>query len=99
MDYIIGDVQGCYDTLQKLLKKINFSEDRDRLFFLGDVVNRGNKSLETLRFICSLKENAFSFSEQIKRRVSRDLLPRLTTSPKKNNRSLSSLKLIFLRSF
>ena len=58
MDYIIGDVQGCYDTLQKLLKKINFNEDRDRLFFLGDVVNRGNKSLETLRFIYSLKENA-----------------------------------------
>ena len=58
MDYIIGDVQGCYDTLQILLKKINFSEDRDRLFFLGDVVNRGNKSLETLRFIYSLKENA-----------------------------------------
>ena len=58
MDYIIGDVQGCYDTLQKLLKKINFSEDRDRLFFLGDVVNRGKKSLETLRFIYSLKENA-----------------------------------------
>ena len=58
MDYIIGDVQGCYDTLQKLLKKINFNEHRDRLFFLGDVVNRGKKSLETLRFIYSLKENA-----------------------------------------
>jgi len=58
MDYIIGDVQGCYDTLQKLLKKINFSKDRDQLFFLGDVVNRGKKSLDTLRFIISLKENA-----------------------------------------
>jgi len=58
MNYIIGDVQGCYDTLQRLLKKINFSEDRDQLFFLGDVVNRGKKSLETLRFIYSLKENA-----------------------------------------
>ena len=58
MDYIIGDVQGCFNTLQQLLKNINFSEDRDRLFFLGDVVNRGNKSLETLRFIYSLKENA-----------------------------------------
>ena len=57
MDYIIGDVQGCYKTLQQLLKKIDFNEDRDQLFFLGDVVNRGNKSLETLRFIYSLKEN------------------------------------------
>jgi bis(5'-nucleosyl)-tetraphosphatase (symmetrical) len=58
MDYAIGDVQGCFDTLQLLLKKINFTADRDRLFFLGDVVNRGNKSLETLRFIKSLKDNA-----------------------------------------
>ena len=58
MDYVIGDVQGCYDTLQKLLVKINFSEDRDRLFFLGDVVNRGKKSLETLRYITSHKDNA-----------------------------------------
>jgi len=57
MDYVIGDVQGCYDTLQKLLNIIKFSEDRDRLFFLGDVVNRGKKSLETLRFISSHKDN------------------------------------------
>ena len=58
MDYVIGDVQGCFDSLQALLKKINFNKDRDRLHFLGDVVNRGNKSLETLRFIYSLKDNA-----------------------------------------
>jgi len=58
MDYIIGDVQGCYNTLKQLLKKIDFNEDKDQLFFLGDVVNRGKKSLETLRFIYSLKENA-----------------------------------------
>jgi bis(5'-nucleosyl)-tetraphosphatase (symmetrical) len=50
-DYLIGDIQGCYDSLQDLLKKINFSLDKDKLFFLGDVVNRGDKSLATLRFI------------------------------------------------
>tara|TARA_B110000914_G_C15424954_1_gene428437 strand:- start:6 stop:140 length:135 start_codon:yes stop_codon:yes gene_type:complete len=33
MDYAIGDIQGCFDTLQKLLKKINFNIDSDRLFF------------------------------------------------------------------
>ncbi len=56
-DYLIGDVQGCYDSLQRLLKKINFSLDKDRIFFLGDVVNRGNKSLETLAFIKAHSDN------------------------------------------
>jgi len=57
-DYLIGDIQGCFDSLQALLKKIKFSTDKDRLFFLGDVVNRGDKSLATLRFIKDLGENA-----------------------------------------
>ncbi|HIC41096.1 MAG TPA: symmetrical bis(5'-nucleosyl)-tetraphosphatase, partial [Piscirickettsiaceae bacterium] len=57
-DYLIGDVQGCFDPLQALLKKIKFSIDKDQLFFLGDVVNRGDKSLETLRFIKDLGANA-----------------------------------------
>ncbi len=57
-DYLIGDVQGCFDPLQALLKKIKFSTDKDRLFFLGDVVNRGDKSLATLRFIKDLGDNA-----------------------------------------
>jgi bis(5'-nucleosyl)-tetraphosphatase (symmetrical) len=57
-DYLIGDVQGCFDDLQLLLKKAKFSSDKDRLFFLGDVVNRGNKSLQTLRFIKDLGANA-----------------------------------------
>jgi len=57
-DYFIGDVQGCFDSLQSLLKKIKFSSDKDQLFFLGDVVNRGDKSLTTLRFIKDLDNNA-----------------------------------------
>ena len=57
MDYAIGDVQGCFKSLKGLLKKINFSNDRDCLFFLGDVVNRGSQSLETLRFIYSHQDN------------------------------------------
>lgn len=56
--YAIGDVQGCYDELQELLTHINFKSDRDQLWFCGDIVNRGPKSLKTLRFIRSLDENA-----------------------------------------
>ena len=58
--YAIGDVQGCYTELQELLSRINFNSDRDRLWFCGDLVNRGPQSLETLRFIRSLGENAIS---------------------------------------
>ena len=57
-DYIIGDVQGCYDSLINLLDKIHFSSDKDRIFFLGDIVNRGPDSLKTLRFIANLEDNA-----------------------------------------
>ena len=56
-DFIVGDVQGCITSLKKLLKKINFSYDSDRLFFLGDVVNRGENNLETMKFILSHQDN------------------------------------------
>lgn len=56
--YAIGDIQGCYDELRELLTHIKFKSDRDQLWFCGDIVNRGPKSLKTLRFIRSLEENA-----------------------------------------
>ncbi|MBC8025642.1 MAG: symmetrical bis(5'-nucleosyl)-tetraphosphatase [Steroidobacteraceae bacterium] len=56
--FAIGDIQGCCDELKSLLGRCNYSADRDELWFVGDLVNRGPQSLETLRFVRSLGANA-----------------------------------------
>lgn len=52
--YVVGDIQGCYDALQRLLEKIRFDPAEDKLWCPGDLVNRGGQSLETLRFLHDL---------------------------------------------
>ncbi len=56
--YVIGDIQGCLKELKELLIKIKFSADKDIIWFTGDLVNRGPQSLETLRYVKSMDENA-----------------------------------------
>lgn len=56
--YAIGDIQGCFDDLQRLLEKINFDSASDSLWFCGDIINRGPRSLETIRFIKQLGDRA-----------------------------------------
>lgn len=56
--YLIGDVQGCHDALQRLLQQLDFSPSRDRLFLLGDLVNRGPDNVGVLRHLMRLGESA-----------------------------------------
>ena len=90
--YAIGDLQGCFATLQALLKKISFNATRDRLWFVGDLVNRGPLSLECLRFIAGLGDRAttvlgnhdlhlLAVAEGIKESGKRDTLQEILDAP------------------
>ena len=55
--WAVGDIQGCYDSFQELMKKIKFDPKVDELWVAGDLVNRGDKSLETLNYLYSIRDS------------------------------------------
>ncbi len=54
--YVFGDIQGCFDELQKLLGECQYNKHKDQLWFVGDLINRGPKNLETMKFILELDD-------------------------------------------
>jgi bis(5'-nucleosyl)-tetraphosphatase (symmetrical) len=56
--YAVGDLQGCFAPLRKLLDQVRFDPERDELWSVGDIVNRGPESLACLRFLAGLGDRA-----------------------------------------
>ncbi len=58
--YVVGDIQGCYTELVQLLEEIHFDPGKDKLWLVGDLVNRGADSLHVLRLVKSLGDSAIT---------------------------------------
>jgi bis(5'-nucleosyl)-tetraphosphatase (symmetrical) len=90
--YAIGDLQGCFEPLERVLDKLQFDPARDRLWFVGDLVNRGPDSLACLRFVKSLGPAAVTVlgnhdlhlvcvAEGVEKRKKRDTLDDVLEAP------------------
>lgn len=58
--YAVGDIQGCYKPLKRVLKKVGFDPEKDQLWCVGDLVNRGPDSLKVLRYLKSLGDSCIA---------------------------------------
>ena len=85
--YLVGDIQGCYDSLQHLLQKINFDPASDRLWPCGDLVNRGGQSLQVLRLLKSIENSVSTVlgNHDLHLLASHDLYPEGKTGNKEFN--------------
>ena len=90
--YFVGDIQGCFDELTLLLNTVDFNPSQDTLWSCGDLVARGPKSLETLRYFSSIENSAqtvlgnhdlhfLAVSEKIKKENKSDKLTELLHTP------------------
>ena len=55
--WAIGDIQGCYSSFREMLEKIKFNPKKDTLWIAGDLVNRGDGSLETLEYLYNIRKS------------------------------------------
>lgn len=55
--WAVGDIHGCYDSLIKLLEKIEFNPSKDKLWLTGDIINRGSDSIKVLKYIYSIRDS------------------------------------------
>lgn len=55
--WAIGDIHGCYSSFMELLEKIQFNPQEDKLWLVGDIINRGEDSLKTMEYIYSIRES------------------------------------------
>lgn len=95
MHYFIGDLQGCCDALDRLLVELDFSPSRDRLHVLGDLINRGPASLDTLGHLYALGNaatfllgnhdlNFLAVAAGVRKSARRDTLDELLASPQRD---------------
>ncbi|MDP0588553.1 MAG: symmetrical bis(5'-nucleosyl)-tetraphosphatase [Candidatus Endonucleobacter bathymodioli] len=94
--YAVGDIQGCYDPLRRLLDKIVFDPGSDVLWVVGDMVNRGPESLATLRFLKSLGSSCtailgnhdlhlLAIDAGIRKQKKKDTLEQILVAPDKDD--------------
>jgi bis(5'-nucleosyl)-tetraphosphatase (symmetrical) len=94
--YAVGDVQGCLQPLKVLLERVAFDPARDRLWLVGDLVNRGPQSLETLRFLYAMRDSVttvlgnhdlhlLAVAHNIERLKKHDTLREILEAPDRND--------------